>query len=112
MAKTEKRIMQDCFVWFNNTYPHLRGLYFRIKNEGTNKISGAIDKATGVIPGVSDACLLPPHMGNAVFIEYKTENGRVSKSQQEWAKRAVIAGYNYHVVTNLDEFKDVCKTYI
>lgn len=108
--KTELRIQQDCFMWFHNAYPHLRGLFFRIKNENTNRISGAIGKATGIIPGVADSCLLIPHI-RACFIEFKTPTGRQSKTQNEWADKVKAEGHLYYIVRSLDEFKNLCHRY-
>ena len=93
-----------CFIHIWNTYPHLRGLFFRIKNEGTNRITGARDKASGVIPGVADSCLLLPG-GQAVFIEFKTEQGKQSPVQANWQRAVEAAGYRYEIVRNLNDFK-------
>jgi hypothetical protein len=104
---TELRIMQECFTWFWNTYPHLRGLFFRIKNEGTNRISGAVGKATGIVPGVSDMILLCK--GTAVFIEFKTPEGKQSKSQKDWQNTVGWNGYAYYLVRSLKEFQTLCQ---
>ena len=104
---TELRIMQECFTWFWNTYPHLRRLFFRIKNEGTSRISGAIGKATGIIPGVSDMILLAK--GTAVFIEFKTPEGKQSESQKKWQTHIENFGYSYHLVHSLSEFQTLCQ---
>jgi hypothetical protein len=100
---TESRLQQECYMWLHNAYPYLRGLFFRIKNEGTNKITGARDKATGVIAGVADSCLLIN--GTAVFIEFKIENGKQSDSQKHWQGIIENAGYKYFIIRNLNEFK-------
>lgn len=105
--KTEQRIQQECTMWFNNTYPSLRGLFFKIKNEGTNRITGAIDKATGLFPGVADSCLLIPNARPA-FIEFKTDTGRQSPSQVKWEKTITDAGYMYFVVRSLENFQSIC----
>src|SRR3990167_2375893 len=78
--------------------------FFRIKNEGTNRITGARDKASGVIPGVADSCLLVPG-GKAVFIEFKTESGKQSPVQSDWQAKVQGAWFRYEVVRSLDEFQ-------
>jgi hypothetical protein len=103
---TELRIQQECYVFFHNTYPQYRGLFFRIKNEGHNRISGAIGKATGIIPGVSDSCLLLPGHP-ATFIEFKTEKGKQSDVQIAWQYIVEHAGFSYFIIRNLKEFKDL-----
>lgn len=106
---SELRIQQECYMWFHNSYPHLRGLFFRIKNEGTNKISGAIGKATGIIPGVGDSCLLLPY-GPACFIEFKTPTGKQSPIQKKWCSIVTKAEHMYVIVRTVDEFKTLCQT--
>ncbi|HCT86232.1 MAG TPA: hypothetical protein DF296_13655 [Candidatus Margulisbacteria bacterium] len=104
MKTSELRLQQDCWLWLWNRHPELRGLFFRIKNEGTNRITGARDKASGVIPGVADSCLLVPG-GKAVFIEFKTESGKQSPVQSDWQAKVQGAWFRYEVVRSLDEFQ-------
>jgi hypothetical protein len=107
LQQSEARLQQECFMWFHNTYPHLRGLFFRIKNEDHNPITGARNKATGVIPGVSDSCFLAKT--GAKFIEFKIPGGRQSKDQKEWSSKIIEACFDYFIVYSLDEFKDLCQ---
>jgi hypothetical protein len=93
-------------MYFWNNYPEMRGLFFRIKNEDHNAITGARNKATGVIPGVADSCLL--WRGTAVFIEFKTETGRQSEVQKAWSELVSVSGYQYFIIRTLDEFKSLC----
>jgi hypothetical protein len=104
---TEQRLQQEVFMYFHNHYPKHRGLFFRIKNEGTSKISGAIGKATGIVPGVSDMVLLVPP-GKTLFLEFKTDTGRQSPAQREWEKTVTTAGFEYHIIRSLDRFKQLC----
>jgi len=111
IKKTELRLQQECFMWFTNKYPSLRGLFFRIKNEGTNRISGAIGKATGIIPGVADSCLLIPN-GPACFVEFKIPTGKQSKIQLEWGSKVDESGHLYFIIRTLDSFKKLCKNFL
>jgi hypothetical protein len=106
---TELRLQQECFVWHWNTYPKQRGLFFRIKNEGTNRISGARDKASGVVAGVADSCLLLPNGLGVLFIEFKLEKGKQSESQRIWQHTLEQHSYPYHIIRTLTEFKELCK---
>lgn len=108
LTGTEARLQETCYIWFHNNYPHFRGLLFRIKNEGTNKISGARDKALGVVPGVADMCLLVPGK-SAVFIELKTAEGRQSYQQKTWQNTIELAGFKYFIIRDLQTFKDLCR---
>ena len=107
--ETELRLQQNCFVWFHNTYPQFRGLFFRIKNEGTNRISGAIGKATGIVPGVSDSILLLPDGMGAQMIEFKTEKGTQSPHQKIWQETITKNLYSYIIIRELTEFQQICK---
>lgn len=107
MNESESRIMQSCYIWYHNTYPEKRGLFFKIKNEGTNRITGSRDKATGLIPGVADSCLLTTN--GAVFIEFKTETGKQSPKQIDWQNSVQAAGYSYYLIRTLNEFKALCQ---
>lgn len=107
--ETELRLQQSCFVFHWNTYPNQRGLFFRIKNEGTNRISGARDKASGVIAGVADSCLLLPDGRGVIFIEFKLEKGNKSETQKLWEERISKHGYPYLIIRTLEDFKSLCK---
>ena len=53
--KSEDQIQHECYKWFHNTYPHLRGLLFAVPNGGARSaLQGKIFKMTGVVAGVSD----------------------------------------------------------
>lgn len=107
--ESELRLQASCFQWHWNTYPDQRGLFFRIKNEGTNRISGARDKASGVISGVADSCLLLPGGRGVMFIEFKTETGRQSETQRAWQETITKHGHKYFIIRTLNEFKDLCQ---
>ena len=77
-SKTENRLQQECYMWFHNTYPELRGLYFEIHNNAFSARSGMKHKAIGRIPGVADNCLLRPNGKGPVFFEFKTDKGKQS----------------------------------
>ena len=109
--KSELRIQQECYIWLNNEYPYLRGLFFKITNENKNRISGAIGKATGVVPGVADTCLLVPFK-NAHFIEFKTPKGKQSLNQKLWEKTIKAIDYNYSIIRTVEEFQTLIRTII
>jgi hypothetical protein len=108
---TELRLQQNCFMWLHNTYPHLRGLFFRIKNEGHNRITGALNKATGIIPGVSDSVFLVPN-SKPIFIEFKIDTGEQSQSQKYWQQLIEQFGYDYFIIKTENEFKELICRYI
>lgn len=105
---SESRLQQECFMWHWNEYPMQRGLLFRIKNEGSNKITGARDKAMGLVAGVADMCLLLPR-GRACFIEFKTEKGKQSDKQKHFESIVKMRGCDYYIIRSKDEFVFICK---
>ena len=106
MNLSENRIIQECFIWHHNTYPDKRGLFFKIKNDGLKNLRTAIsDKATGLIHGVADTCLI--HKGKAFFFEFKTDKGKQSESQKKWQEIINNDGGFYCIINSLDEFKNL-----
>lgn len=103
---TEDRLQQECFRWWNNTYPMYRGLLFHVPNGGSrNAREGAKFKTMGVVKGVSDFIFL--WSGDAFFIELKVKGGCQSQDQKHW--EALVKGerFDYFVVWNFTDFKDL-----
>ena len=101
--QSEDKIQSDCYVWFHNTYPELRGLLCYNLNNSKNKIDGARNKAKGLIAGRSDMVLY--YNSNAFMIEFKTSDGSQSAGQKDWASLVRSQGFQYHIVRSLDEFQ-------
>jgi hypothetical protein len=105
---TEHQLQQAIFTWHWNNLPNERGLLFMVQNTVTGKRQGAILKGMGLIAGVSDMIYLRPD-GQPIFVELKTEEGRQSAAQIEWARKITEAGYRYVVVRSLEEFQALCE---
>ena len=109
--KSEDRIQQECYFWFHNTYPELRGLLFHPANGGSrNSREGAKFKSMGVWPGVSDLIFI--YKSKFYAIELKTEKGVQSKKQKDWEDLIWVQGFDYHIVRNLEEFKRLIQNII
>ena len=113
----EGRIQSECFVYFHNTYPEYRGLYFCVPNENSradsNSATGAIRRAMGVTAGVADSLMLIPRgRYNGLCIEYKREDGYQSQAQKVWQSKVEAQGFRYEVVRSLDEFKKLIVEYL
>ena len=102
---SEDKIHQDCYVWFHNTYPHLRGLLCYNLNNSRNKIDGARNKPKGLIAGRSDLVLY--YSGAAYMIEMKNEDGSQSNEQKEWEAKIKSQGFEYHICRSLSEFQSL-----
>lgn len=70
-------------------------------------IGGAIQKAMGLIPGVSDCLFI--WRGSVYCFEFKTEIGRQSPAQIEWQTKVNGQGINYYLVRSLEEFKKIME---
>lgn len=113
----EGRIQAECFVYFHNTYPEYRGLYFCVPNENSradsNSATGAIRRAMGVTAGVSDSLMLIPRgRYHGLCIEYKREDGYQSQAQKDWQSKVETQGFRYEVVRSLKQFKDLVREYL
>ena len=107
IEKDEARIQQDCYVWFHNSFPELRGLLCYNLNNSKNMVDGALNKSKGLVKGRSDMEF--NYMGVTTFIELKTPNGFQSQEQKEWQKKIELQGFKYHIVRNLEEFQKVIE---
>ncbi len=143
MTHQESQLQKACISWFRLQYPHLARLITHPANEGNgNRVSGAIHKAEGTLPGVPDLLLfLPATLSNleeltslfetasvdmklftfttpqvyislGLGIEMKTEKGRLSESQKTFARFFAAAGYTYAIVRSLEDFQGLIKAYL
>ena len=108
-VKSEARIQQDCVMWFKNTYPDLAILLFHIPNgEKRGKATAMKLKGMGVTKGVPD--IFFAYTGTfrkGLFIEMKTDKGRASKYQIEFAAKVERQGYQVIYCSSKEAFKAV-----
>lgn len=114
-AHPEHDIQVACVRWFRLQYPHLAHALFSVPNGGRrDERTGAMLKAEGALPGVSDLILLHPSADCcALLIEMKTAGGKQSKAQLSWQQLITASGrYRYIVCRSLDEFINEIQHYI
>ena len=111
--KTEAKIQQEIFMWFNNEYclkfHNPRCCIFSVPNDSSSKEETMRKKATGLLSGVSDLIVLFPNL--AVFCEVKTPKGVQSDNQIEFQNHVESLGFEYILVRSLDEFKTKLSTH-
>ena len=111
MNHEESKLQQQCVAWFRAQYRQYASLLTHPINEGgaNSRISGAIHKGEGTVPGVPDLLLfLPSEYGRVYFglgLELKTATGRQSQQQKDFQAMYQAAGYCYIVIRSLDEFR-------
>ena len=95
-------------------YPNLRSITFAIPNGGSRNIIEAKNlKAQGVTPGVPDVFMaLPSHGYSGLFIEFKSEKGRLSPAQNTYIKKLNDNGYMAVVCYSLEQALDAMKSYL
>ena len=102
----EHRIQVACVNWYRIKYSKFKHCLFAVPNGGKrDERTGAILKAEGAMPGVSDLILLKSNSQySALCIEMKTETGKQSRMQKEWQKAIEQEGVKYVVCRSLDDF--------
>lgn len=114
MRHEESELQRSCVKWFRYKYSTLKPLLFAVPNGGFRNVREAsIMKAEGVVAGVSDLILLLPRQGfHALCIEMKTQKGKQSDNQKEFALAVGAEGYKYVICRSFDEFMEVVTNYI
>lgn len=105
MENSEGRIHQDCYVWFHNSFPELRGLLCYNLNNSRNGIDGARNRSKGVQAGRADFAFY--YKGKTVMIEMKEGRGKQSQEQKQWQQAIEQQGFRYFVCRDIEEFQEV-----
>ena len=125
--QSEDSIQMSCVSWFRIAHPELARLLHHSANEGkrTTRIvhthagtrvvcsGGARLKAMGMQTGFPDLFLAVPSRGmHGLFIEMKSETGRLEPSQREMLALLSEQGYATAVCRSLDDFQHVTDRYL
>lgn len=117
----------SCVSWFRIAHPELARLLHHSANEGkrTTRIvhthagtrvvcsGGARLKAMGMQTGFPDLFLAVPSRGmHGLFIEMKSETGRLEPSQREMLALLSEQGYATAICRSLDDFQHVTDSYL
>jgi len=112
MKKSEARIQSECFIWFNNTFPHLRKLLYHVPNgELRDKVTAAKLKAMGVVSGVSD--IVFHYRSRTYFFEFKKPGvGRASQDQKDFIEAIERQGFCAWLVDEQKQFEQLITSII
>jgi hypothetical protein len=107
---TEDRLQQECYLWFHNSFPNLRGLLCYNFNNSANKIQANKNRGMGLQKGRSD--LVFYYKGNAFMIEMKTSTGTQQPEQKKWQEIVVSSGFTYQIARSKKEFQEIINKII
>lgn len=113
---SEDVIQAQVLTWAKRqvkVYPEL-GRLFHVPNGGQRHAAVAAKlQGQGVKPGVPDLCLPVPRFGcHGLWIEMKTQEGRVSVHQKDWIAYLRKAGYRVEICRSFDEAREVLLGYL
>lgn len=114
----ESRLQQACVKWFRYSYP--KHLIFSIPNGGArSRIEAAIMKGEGVTAGIPDLFIAAPRISDykeadyhGLFIELKSDTGKLSPVQREVVIWLSVSGYQVSVCRSVEEFIKVVNEYL
>lgn len=110
--ESEAKIQADCFQWFNNSFPHLRGLLYHVPNgELRDPVTANKLKAMGVVAGIPD--IVFHFRAKSYFFEFKKpETGKASKSQKKVHEALDKQRFIVWLVDNIEAFKYLVEAII
>lgn len=113
MKHTESDLQIRCVEAFRLIYPKLKMRLFSIPNGGyRNAITASILQKEGSCPGASDLVLAIQRKGyGAMFIEMKTDAGRLSEYQIQFIKE-MREDYYCCVCRSVEEFLREVNNYL
>lgn len=106
----EVRAQSEAFKNIWNNRPDLRGRIYAVNNNSENATKGAMNKAMGVLEGVSDLEFLISE-GRTIHIEWKTATGSQKPAQKGFQIVCEKLGHIYVIVRSEEEFLAIIHKY-
>ncbi len=102
---TEAQVHKAILHWLQRAYP--KALVHHSANEvslsgGAARAAVGKAKGLGMVPGWPDLTILLPG-GRAVFIEVKTDGGKLSDAQRDVHARLIAMGFPVSVCRSVDD---------
>lgn len=96
----EADLQKDCVEWLRETFPEW--LVFSCPNEACrNRVNWF--KNLGMLPGAPDLIIV--QLESVIFVEFKSETGRLSTNQIRFKQQAESLGHQYLVIRYLSDLK-------
>jgi hypothetical protein len=85
-----------------------------ITNDGAKTAQqGALDKARGLLAGMPDIMICKAASGyHGLYVEFKTDNGRLSDAQVARALELTMEGYKVATIRHIDGFIELIINYL
>ena len=113
---TERQQQQRLVKWcaeHEADLPELKLLYHVPNERKCSPQQGRQLKLIGVKSGIPDLCLPVARAGfHGLFIEMKTQGGRVSENQRYWIENLTAQGYECHVCYSWVDAVEVLQAYL
>ena len=107
MKQDEKILQQQCeeaLLWSHISYLHLTtAIHRRIGQEWH---TFAVEKNKGM---PDFFIFFPKKKGGTVFVELKSEKGKLKPEQKYWKEQIEKLGYQYYIVRSFEEFEELVK---
>lgn len=111
VKKSEARVQAESFQWFNNSFPHLRGLMYHVPNgELRDPITANKLKAMGVVPGIPD--IVFHYRSRTYFFEFKKPNEKPTEDQLDIHKQLDLQRFMVWVVDSQEDFQRLVEAII
>lgn len=108
---SEDTLQAECYQWFHNQFPKLRGLLYAVPNGGYRKGREAMKlKATGVVSGVHDMQL--QYRGCHYTFELKVDGNKLSAAQIKWWNIMEEHGAVCFEIRSVPLFKEIINTIV
>jgi len=118
MKHEESKIQRACVHWFRSSHPRillvsfLNGVYIA-GTPGQRAMRWNILKAEGAVVGIPDLMVCHASKGyHALYVEMKTEKGKLSYEQKLIHAYLINAGYCVKICRSFDEFTITINNYL
>lgn len=101
--QSEQALQAECYLWFHNNYPALRGLLSYNLGNSRNRAEGSRNRAMGLQKGRADMEL--NYQRRTYFFEFKLPGARQTAAQKQWQKIVEGQGFTYQVVSEFKQWK-------